>query len=81
MIYRQIDITVTPTAQELAYVFAENDAAYQVEFFNELAKLVSKWDTDFCFQLQFITDSPGLNDAARHLMSQIGEYSKKAETS
>lgn len=79
MIDRQIDITVNPTAQELAYVFAENDAAYQVEFFNELAKLVAEWDVDFCFQLQFITDSPGLNDSARHLMSKIGEYSKKVE--
>lgn len=73
---RQIEIEIQPTPKELAELFCEMNSDGHVEFFNEIANCVKEWNQNFCFQLQFISDSGKLTNDARIIMQQIGEYSK-----
>lgn len=70
MINRSIDIELTP--EELAREFSRMYDFDQARFFNELAKQFHI--TNFCFQLEYITNNTGLTDDARKIMAQIGEY-------
>lgn len=77
MFQRKAIIDVTPTPDELAAEFADMDAEQQAMFFSELARLVSRWDRPFSFQLQAITDNFALTDEGRFIMVKIGEYGPK----
>jgi hypothetical protein len=63
------------TPERVAELFANMNSTQQAHFFNHVAAVTSKWDQDFCFQLQFITDDDELTLAGRRVMSDIGEYS------
>lgn len=68
------EIYLTPV--ELAAEFANMDNDRQAIFFNEVAKITSKWPRDFCFQIQAIIDSPELTSEGRKIMEELGEYGK-----
>lgn len=69
----KVSIDITP--EELARLFAGLDSANQARFFNHVAKVSSRWVGSFPFQLQYVTDEPGLNLGGRRVMQWIGEYS------
>lgn len=70
---RLLDIStlITTEPRESAEDFWNNNHHWQVEFFNELARLSGH---RMCFQLQWVTDDPCLTPGARALMEKIGEY-------
>lgn len=75
MIQRKVTVDVSPSPDELAFEFANMGDEQQAMFFNELARIVLKWEIPFCFQMQYVTDHPKLTDAGRSIMRAIGEYS------
>lgn len=72
------DRIIDLTPEIMAIEFANMHSDQQAKFFNALCDESNKWTNSFCFQLQAITDEPGLDDGARYIMQQIGEYSQKA---
>ena len=74
MIQRKITVDITPSPDELAFEFANMDDEQQAMFFNELASITAKWESPFCFQLQYLVDHPALTKEGRSIMEQIGEY-------
>jgi len=71
-----VEIEVTP--QECGAAFASWGDDEQAEFMNGLAEYVGKhYPKDFCLQMQGLTDSDELTDAARVIMQTIGEYAFK----
>ena len=80
MIQRKLLVEITPDPDELAFEFANMGEEQQAMFFNELARIVDKWDRPFCFQLQYVTDHPELTDAGRSVMRAIGEYANRIAT-
>lgn len=70
-------INVNPTPEELACEFSQMNDSQQAVFFNEIARLTEKWEMDFCFQLQHLTDNKSLTNQGRQIMKQIGEYAEK----
>jgi len=73
-ITRVMDINIEPSVKEIAESFCEMDSMEQADFFNCVAAITSKWDKQFCFQLQAITSEQMLTKEARKIMSEIGEY-------
>jgi len=72
-----LEANVTP--KQVARLVAEMDNNEQIKFLNHLAELVNRWDCNYAFQLQHITDGDAwtgnkLNTEARDLMRSIGEY-------
>lgn len=63
------------TPELAAEMFAGMGSDEQARFFNHVAEISSKWSSQFCFQLQWITDEEGLTMAGRRVMQGIGEYS------
>ena len=80
MIQRKVLVEITPDPDELAFEFANMGDEQQAMFFNELARIVEKWDRNFVFQLQYVTDHPELTDAGRSVMRAIGEYANRSTT-
>lgn len=74
-IKRAMDISITPTPDELAEVFWSMDSSQQAIFFNRLGEISGN---RFCFQLQAVTDEPGLDANGRRAMQLIGEYSEES---
>lgn len=74
-IKRAIDISIAPTPDELAEVFWGMNSGQQAQFFNRLQEISGNM---LCFQLQVVTDEPGLDANGRHAMQLIGEYSEEA---
>ena len=73
-----IDDRIVYLSPELvAREFWDMDSNEQVQFFNELGRIISI--EKLPFQLQYVTDSPLLTEEARRIMSTIGEYSAKGE--
>lgn len=68
------------TPQQVAQLFCSMDNEEMAAFFNEVAKDVATWNSDFCFQMQSLTDTKELSDAARGIMAQIGNYAPKPVT-
>lgn len=73
---RNVEITINPTPDELAEVFWGMMSNQQVEFFNHLYTISND---RLCFQLQAVTDEPGLNANGRYAMQLIGEYSQETQ--
>ena len=63
------------TPELVAEMFAEMYSDEQAQFFNHVAKVASRWDSLFEFQLQAITDEDGLTLGGRRVMQGIGDYS------
>lgn len=80
MIQRKVTVDVSPSPDELAFEFANMGYEQQAMFFNELARIVRKWERPFCFQLQALTNHPELTDAGRSIMRAIGEYAYRSTT-
>lgn len=76
MIQRKVTINIDPTPDELAFGFAIMSQDEQAQFFSELAKITTHWESPFCFQLQSIIESDKLTNDGRRLMETIGEYGK-----
>lgn len=74
-IKRAMNISIAPTPDELAEVFWGMNSGQQAEFFNRLQEIS---DNMLCFQLQAVTDEPGLDANGRRAMQLIGEYSEEA---
>lgn len=74
MLQRKIMVDVYPSPEELAFEFANMNDKQQAIFFNELAKLTSKWEKPFCFQLQMLVDNPALTVEGKNIMKKIGDY-------
>ncbi len=72
----EVDFKITP--ESLADVFCDMNADEQASFFNHVSDFTSKWDGNFCFQLQAIQDSKALESKGRRVMASIGEYSEKS---
>lgn len=72
-IVRTVDCRFFLTAHELAEAFWEMSSVGQAEFFNRLEEIS---EHRLCFQLQAVTDEPGLNANGRYAMALIGEYSR-----
>ena len=70
-IKREMEISIHPTPEELAGVFWGMGSDQQAEFFNHLYEITNN---RLCFQLQAVTDEPGLNANGRYAMILIGEY-------
>ena len=68
-------VTIQHTPEELAELFAGLDSEEQARFFNQIAKVASKWRGPFEMQLQYITDEDNLSLSGRRVMQSIGEYS------
>ena len=75
MISREIKVPIYLTPEELAFDFCNMNDIDQAKFFNEVARITEKWDRNFAFQLQYITNNKELTYGARKIMQQIGEYS------
>lgn len=75
-IKRAMDIAITPTPDELAEVFWGMNSGQQAEFFNHLQEISGYM---LCFQLQAVTDEPGLDANGRRAMQLIGEYSEESK--
>jgi len=73
-------ITFELTPSDLAEAWCGMNADEQAEFFNTLAVLARDWNAPLVMQLQYLQDSPKLNDDGREAMRLIGEYSSKAPT-
>ena len=73
-IKRDVIVNVEPTPKELADCFCNMYAEDQALFFNHIAELVERWDSNFSFQLQAIIDSKVLTSSGKDIMRQIGEY-------
>lgn len=73
---RTIDVTVSPTAEELAQEWWGMGEDEQAQFFNELHRLCGG---RLCFQLQAVTDSGYLQDGGRQTMRLIGDYASRTE--
>lgn len=73
------EISIRPTAKELATEFCKMDNNEQVVFFNTIHEISKIWNWSFCFQLQNITDSDKLSTGGRAIMKSIGDYSEKTE--
>lgn len=71
----ELDVEVCLTPTELAEMFWSMPSNEQAHFFGHLANLSGD---KLAFQLQAVTDEPGLSDDARYLMHQIGQYSEKS---
>ena len=63
------------TPQVIANLFCDMRSDEQALFFNEVAKISTKWSSSFPFQLQYITDDDGLDLGGRRVMQDIGDYS------
>ena len=75
MVRRTETIYISLNAKEVAEEFCAMDSVGQAEFFNEIAKYVSFWDKNFCFQMQYVTEEECLSVEGRNIMKTIGEYS------
>ena len=76
---RTVEIDVEPTPAELAIALAKMDADQQAMFFNVLASQDVDWKAPWCFQLQYLCDSPILQYRGRDFMRQLGEYAFSKE--
>jgi len=74
-IKRNVDLEFNLNPQELAEEFCNMGDNEQAIFFNEIANISDKWDKQFCFQLQAITNSKELTNEGRAIMESIGNYS------
>jgi len=72
-----VEVEVTP--QECGAAFAAWSEVEQAEFMNGIADYVEEHylTNGFCFQMQALTDSEELTNAARTVMKTIGEYAFK----
>lgn len=75
-IKREMEISITPTAEELAEVFWTMGSNQQAAFFNHLYGISNN---RLCFQLQAVTDEPCINVNGRYAMRLIGEYSEGSQ--
>lgn len=75
-IKRAMDISITPTPDELAEVFWSMNSGQQAEFFNLLGEIS---DNRLCFQLQCVTDDLCLSQTGRRVMQTIGEYAEESK--
>lgn len=74
-IKRAMEISIAPTPEELAEVFWSMNSGQQADFFSHLYEIS---ENRLCFQLQAVTDEPGLDANGRRAMQLIGEYSEEA---
>lgn len=75
-IKREIEVSIDPTPEELAEVFWGMSSGKQAVFFNRLGEMSNY---RLCFQLQAVTDEPGLNSNGRYAMQLVGEYSQETQ--
>jgi len=75
MIKKNIDVEFKITPYELAEQFCDMWSTEQVEFFNAIGLISSKWDHDIIFQLQSVVDTGRLDANGINVMRKIGEYS------
>ena len=68
-------LSITPTPEELADEFTNMDDESQVRFLNAVATAAKRYDFQWAFQFQAITDNIDLTYEARAWMQQLGEYS------
>lgn len=76
VITRKIDITVFPTAEELAQVFCDMGEKEQAIFFKTVGEISDCWPRNLCYQLQAIVDSDEFDGIAKRVMEQLGEYGR-----
>lgn len=76
-IKRAMDISITPTPDELAEAFWSMDSSQQAIFFNRLGEIS---DNRLCFQLQYVTDDLCLSKTGRRAMATIGEYAEESKS-
>lgn len=77
MLQRNVMVDINPTPEELAFELSNMGNDKQAMFFNELARITEKWERPFCFQLQYLIDSPVLTKEGRRIMLEIGEYGEE----
>jgi len=76
MIKREVEMSISLTPEELASEFLDMSDKEQAIFFNEIAKLISKWDGGFfSTQLEWVRQNQCLTTEGRNIMKKIGEYS------
>ena len=80
MIFRTIDIDITPTIVEFAEHFCEMDADEQADFFSTVAELSHTWKAPVELQLNNVSTSLSLSPDGRRLMEKIGVYAEMEET-
>jgi len=80
MIFRTIDIDITPTIEELAEEFCELGSDEQAEFFSMVAEMSYAWKAPIELQLNNISTSLSLSPDGRRLMEKIGVYAEREET-
>lgn len=71
------EILYHPTPKELAEEFCMLYESAQAKFFNEIGEIFANEPHQLCIQLQYLSDSPILNDKGRYAMKKIGEYAEK----
>jgi hypothetical protein len=72
-ITRQVELTVSPTIEELASMIVHLCSDEQAQLISKMAELA---EFSVPMQLQYVTDDPDLSDQGRHLMSLIGDYAQ-----
>jgi len=71
------EISYEVSAEQIAKLFCQLDGEEMADFFNTIHKIVKEeWQAPFCFQLQFVSDSPVLTPEGKAIMCEIGDYGK-----
>jgi hypothetical protein len=70
-ITRQVELTVSPTIEELANMIIHLGSDEQAQLISKMAELAT---FSVPMQLQYVTDDPALTSEGRSLMSLIGDY-------
>lgn len=79
-ITKSVQVEMPVTVEDVAKLFCAMDERDQSKFFNAIADEAKKWSSPFCFQMQSVSDCPLLNDEARGIMREIGNYSDLTTT-
>lgn len=65
---------ITFAPEDIAKLFCHLNCSDMAVFFDEIAKVSSKWKGSFAMQMQYVKDSKELTLEGRSIMRTIGEY-------